>query len=46
MTYIQNQLIYIEGVKIDGSPWTPKRGCCYRAEAFRYNSKHIREDKW
>jgi hypothetical protein len=46
MTYIQDQLVDIEGVRIYGSPWRPKRGCFYRAEAFGYDSKHIREDKW
>jgi Icc-related predicted phosphoesterase len=46
MTYIQDQLIDIEGVRIYGSPWRPKRGCFYRAEAFGYDSEHIRDDKW
>jgi len=46
MTYIQDQLIEIEGIRIYGSPWRPKRGCAYRSEAFGYDSKHIREDKW
>ncbi|CAF1093027.1 unnamed protein product [Rotaria sordida] len=46
MIYLQDQLIDIEGVRIYGSPWRPKRGCFYRAEAFGYNPKHIREDKW
>ncbi|CAF3353857.1 unnamed protein product [Rotaria socialis] len=46
MIYLQDQLIDIDGVRIYGSPWRPKRGCFYRAEAFGYDSKHIREDKW
>jgi predicted phosphohydrolase len=46
LTYLQDQLIDIEGVRIYGSPWRPKRGCCYRAEAFGYDSKRIRADKW
>ena len=46
MTYLQDQLIDIEGVRIYGSPWRPKRGCFYRAEAFGYDSKAIRADKW
>ena len=46
MTYIQDQLVDIEGVKIYGTPWRPKRGCCYRSEAFGYDSEYIRADKW
>ncbi|CAF3518152.1 unnamed protein product [Adineta steineri] len=46
MTYLQDQSIDIEGVRIYGSPWRPKRGCFYRAEAFGYDAKRIREDKW
>jgi Icc-related predicted phosphoesterase len=46
MTYVQDQIIDIEGVRIYGSPWRPKRGCFFRAEAFGYDSKRIREDKW
>jgi len=46
MTYLQDQLIEIEGVKLYGSPWRPGRGCCYRSEAFGYNSMKIRADKW
>ena len=46
MTYLQDQLIEIEGMKIYGSPWRPKRGRIYPAEAFGYDSKLIRKDKW
>ncbi|UJR37932.1 hypothetical protein I4U23_030618 [Adineta vaga] len=46
ITYLQDQLIDIEGVRIYGSPWRPKRGCFYQAEAFGYDSKRIRNDKW
>ena len=46
MIYLQDQLIDIKGVRIYGSPWRPKRGCFYRAEAFGYDSKDIRADKW
>ena len=46
MTYLQDDLIDIEGVKIYGSPWRPARGCFYRAEAFGYDLKRIRRDKW
>ncbi len=46
MTYIQDQLIQIEGIRIYGSPWRPKRGCAYRAEAFGYDPKLIQEDIW
>jgi Icc-related predicted phosphoesterase len=46
MIYLQDQLIDINGVRIYGSPWRPKRGFFYRAEAFGYSSKDIRGDKW
>ncbi|CAF1086976.1 unnamed protein product [Adineta ricciae] len=46
LIYLQDQLIDIEGIRIYGSPWRPKRGCFYRAEAFGYDSKRIRSDKW
>jgi predicted phosphohydrolase len=46
MTYLQDQLIDIEGIRIYGSPWRPKRGLLYQAEAFGYDPKLIREDKW
>ena len=46
MTYLQDQLIDIEGVRLYGAPWRPKRGIFYRAEAFGYDSKRIRKDKW
>jgi predicted phosphohydrolase len=46
MIYLQDQLIDIKGVRIYGSPWRPKRGCFYRAEAFGYDAKDIRADKW
>ncbi|CAF1078290.1 unnamed protein product [Adineta steineri] len=46
MIYLQDQVIDIEGVRIYGSPWKPKRGCFYRAEAFSYDSQDIRGDKW
>ncbi|CAF0927512.1 unnamed protein product [Adineta ricciae] len=46
MIYLQDQLIDIEGVRIYGSPWRPKRGCFYRAEAFGYDPKNIGRDKW
>ena len=46
MMYIQDQLVDIEGVKVYGTPWRPKRGCFYRSEAFGYDVHHIREDKW
>jgi predicted phosphohydrolase len=46
MIYLQDQLIDIKGVRIYGSPWRPKRGCFYRAEAFGYDSDSIRDDKW
>jgi Icc-related predicted phosphoesterase len=46
MTYLQDQIIDIEGIRIYGSPWRPKRGCCYRSEAFGYDPKHIQEDIW
>ena len=46
MIYLQDQLVDIEGVRIYGSPWRPKRGCVYRAEAFGYDPKRIRKDKW
>jgi Icc-related predicted phosphoesterase len=46
MTYLQDQLIEIEGIQIYGSPWRPKRGLIYPAEAFGYDSKLIRNDIW
>ena len=46
MTYLQDQSIEIEGVTIYGSPWRPRRGRMYPAEAFGYDPKLIREDKW
>lgn len=46
LTYLQDDLIEIEGVRIYGSPWRPKRGCFYRAEAFGYDQKRIGKDKW
>lgn len=46
MTYLQDDLVNIEGVKIYGTPWRPKRGCFYRAEAFGYDARRIRQDKW
>jgi hypothetical protein len=46
MTYVQDQLVDIEGVKIYGTPWRPQRGCFYRSEAFGYDHEHIRNDKW
>ncbi|CAF2713280.1 unnamed protein product [Rotaria sp. Silwood2] len=46
MTYLQDQLIDIEGVRIYGSPWHPKRGFVYRSNAFGYKSKRIRAHKW
>ncbi|CAF1055578.1 unnamed protein product [Rotaria sordida] len=46
MTYIQDQIIDIEGVRIYGSPWQLKRGLFYRAEAFSYAPENIRADKW
>ncbi|CAF0927493.1 unnamed protein product [Adineta ricciae] len=46
MTYLQDQLIDIKGVQIYGSPWRPKRGIIYPAEAFGYDPQLIREDIW
>ena len=46
LTYLQDELVEIEGVRIYGSPWRPKRGCFYRAEAFGYDAKRIGKDKW
>jgi len=46
MTYLQDQLIDIEGVKIYGSPWRPRRGWIYPAEAFGYDATRIRHDIW
>jgi len=46
MIYLQDKLIDIEGVRIYGSPWRPKRGIIYPAEAFGYDPRRIREDKW
>ncbi|CAF3779731.1 unnamed protein product [Rotaria sordida] len=46
MTYIQDQIIDIEGIRIYGSPWQPKRGLFYLSNAFSYPSKKIKEDKW
>jgi hypothetical protein len=46
MTYIQDQLVDIDGVRIYGTPWRPKRGCFYRSEAFGYDAQRIGEDKW
>ena len=46
LTYVQDQLIDIEGVRIYGSPWRPKRGCLYRSEAFGYAANRLRQDKW
>jgi Icc-related predicted phosphoesterase len=46
MTYLQDQLIDIEGIRIYGSPWRPKRGWIYPAEAFGYDPQRLREDKW
>ncbi|CAF1384598.1 unnamed protein product [Rotaria sp. Silwood1] len=46
MTYIQDQVIDIEGVQIYGSSWHPKRGILYRSNAFGYHHKKIRADKW
>jgi predicted phosphohydrolase len=46
MTYLQDELIEIEGVRIYGTPWRPKRGFIYPAEAFGYDPKLIRSDIW
>ncbi|UJR08310.1 hypothetical protein I4U23_012581 [Adineta vaga] len=46
MIYLQDQLIDIDGVRIYGTPWRPKRGCFYRAEAFGYDPNDIGTDKW
>jgi Icc-related predicted phosphoesterase len=46
MTYLQDQIIDIEGIRIYGSPWRPQRGWIYPAEAFGYDSKLIRQDIW
>lgn len=46
MTYVQDELIDIEGVKIYGSPWRPRRGLIYPAEAFGYDPRTIRKDIW
>ncbi|CAF1088106.1 unnamed protein product [Rotaria sordida] len=46
MTYLQDQLIDIEGVRIYGSPWHSKRWFVYRSNAFGYKSKRIRAHKW
>ena len=46
MTYIQDRLVEIDGIRIYGSPWRPKRGCCYLSEAFGYDARLIQEDKW
>ncbi|CAF1200741.1 unnamed protein product [Rotaria sp. Silwood1] len=46
MTYIQDQLVDIEGVSIYGSPWRPERGRIYLSEAFGYDATSIRADIW
>ncbi|CAF3860345.1 unnamed protein product [Rotaria sordida] len=46
MTYIQDQLVDIEGVSIYGSPWRPRRGRIYPSEAFGYDAADIQADIW
>ncbi|CAF1159869.1 unnamed protein product [Adineta steineri] len=46
MIYLQDSMTDIEGVQIYGSPWRPKRGIIYPAEAFGYDPARIREEKW
>ena len=46
MTYLQDQLIDIEGIRIYGTPWRPRRGLIYPAEAFGYDPQRLREDIW
>ncbi|CAF1161727.1 unnamed protein product [Didymodactylos carnosus] len=46
LVYLQDSSVDIDGVKIYGSPWRPKRGYVYRAEAFGYDASRIQIDKW
>jgi len=43
--YLQDSGIDIQGVHIYGTPWHPKRGCCYQANAFAFPHERI-QTKW
>ena len=41
--YLQDTCVELYGLKFWGTPWHPKRGCCYKAEAFGTGLKRIKK---